>query len=409
MPTTRAPEEDGKARASWLVPGVRAIGGASLLSDLGHEIPTSLLPSFLSSTLHAPASALGLIEGIADLSAGAARLVGGPLADDPERRKATAVGGYVTTAVLSSAIGLAGAAWQVGALRSGAWFARGVRSPARNALLADLAPKAAYGRAFGFERAMDNLGAIGGPLLALVLVWVVGVRTAILLSVIPGTLAAFAILSAVRSAPRLAHRERRKLKMQFRVVLRGQLGRLVAGIAAFELANVAATALILQATRVLAGDHAHSAATRIALGLYAGYNLAAAVIAVPGGRLTDRRGPVAVLVLASVVFAVSFAGFAFAGGNVVLLALLFALGGIGIGLGETAQSAAIALSAPGDLRGSAFGLVAALQAAANFGASAVWGLLYTALSPKVAFLYLAGCSVVAAIAFAASRLGAAPA
>lgn len=391
----------------WFLPGVRAIGAASLLSDLGHEVPTALLPSFLSSTLGAPASALGLIEGIADLSAGVARFAGGPLADDPARRRRTAVGGYLTTAVFSSAIGLAGAVWQVGVLRSVAWAARGVRGPARNALLADIAPPSAYGRAYGFERAMDNLGAIGGPLLALLLVAVVGIRTAILVSFVPGALAALAIVAAVRAAPRLTVRERRALKIHVRAVVRGRLARILAGIAAFELANAAATVLILRATAVLEGQHSQATATKIALVLYAGYNLAATLVAVPGGHLTDRRGSVLVLVLGSLAFAGSFAGLAFTGPSVALLAVLFAAGGIGIGLGEAAQSAAVAASAPLELRGSAFGLVAALQAFANFAASAAWGLLYTEVSPKAAFLYLAGWSGVAAVAFAASRFGAA--
>ncbi len=156
-----ATEIVGEAR--WLTRGVGGIGIASLLSDLGHEVPTSLLPSFLTSTLRAPASALGVIEGVADGLAGAARLGGGALADDPGRRRSVAVGGYATTAVLSGLIGAAGAAWQVGVLRAGAWTARGLRVPARNALLADVVPAAVYGRAYGFERAMDNLGAIGGP------------------------------------------------------------------------------------------------------------------------------------------------------------------------------------------------------------------------------------------------------
>src|SRR5439155_22667520 len=200
-----------------------------------------LLPAFLSDTLGLGASraaaALGLIEGIADGASGAARFAGGPLADDPARRRATAVGGYATTAVLSSLIGAAMAAWQVGVLRSLAWAARGVRGPSRNALLADIAPASAYGRAYGFERAMDNLGAIGGPLLALGLVALVGVRTAILISVIPGTLAAAAIVIAVRLAPRLAQRERRPVRLHVRAVLRGRLGRLMFGIVAFELAT----------------------------------------------------------------------------------------------------------------------------------------------------------------------------
>src|SRR3954451_5945193 len=112
MADDAAPE--APAEEPWLVPGVRAIGAASLLSDLGHEVPTSLLPSFLTTTLGAPAAALGLIEGIADGCAGMARFAGGALADDPERRRRAALGGYTATAVFSSLIGITTAVWQVG-------------------------------------------------------------------------------------------------------------------------------------------------------------------------------------------------------------------------------------------------------------------------------------------------------
>jgi MFS family permease len=188
-------------QARWLSPGIRGIGAASLVADVGHEIPTALLPNLLTATLGAPASALGLIEGVADGLAGAARLAGGAMADDPRRRRTVAVGGYTTTAVRSSLIGAATAVWQVAVLRAGAWAARGLRVPARNALLADIVPPSVYGRAYGFERAMDNLGAIVGPLLALALVGLVGVRTAIALSIIAGLLAALAIVYAIRHAP----------------------------------------------------------------------------------------------------------------------------------------------------------------------------------------------------------------
>lgn len=139
-PTTPPPVERSER---WLTPGVKGIGAASLLADLGHEIPTALLPSFLTSTLGAPAAALGAIEGISDGLAGAARLAGGALADDPARRRTTAVGGYTTTAVLSGLIGVAGTAWQAGILRAAAWTARGLRVPARNALLADTVTRSA--------------------------------------------------------------------------------------------------------------------------------------------------------------------------------------------------------------------------------------------------------------------------
>src|SRR5690606_38537047 len=91
-------------RGRWLNRGVGGIGSASFFADLGHEVPTALLPSFLTSTLGAPAAALGLIEGIADGCAGVAKVAGGALADDPVRRRRTAVGGYTATAVLSSLV-----------------------------------------------------------------------------------------------------------------------------------------------------------------------------------------------------------------------------------------------------------------------------------------------------------------
>jgi MFS family permease len=372
----------------WLGPGVAGIGTASFLADVGHEIPTALLPNLLTATLGAPAAALGLIEGIADGLAGTARLAGGAIADDPQRRRTQAVAGYTTTAVLSSLIGAATTVWQVAILRAGAWAARGLRVPARNALLADIVPAAVYGRAYGFERAMDNLGAIAGPLLALVLVGLVGVRTAIALSIIPGLLAALAIVYAIRHAPRAEQRQRQPLRLRIRPVLTGRLGRLMIGVSAFEFGNVAATLLILRASELLAQGRDPDRATQLALGLYVAYNLAATVASIPAGRLGDRRSPVLVLALGVGLFGLAYAGFAAGGTSVLALAPWFLAGGVAIGCVETAEHAAVAALAPFELRGSAFGLLAAVQSFGNLAASAVAGLLWTAVSPQVAFGYL---------------------
>jgi MFS family permease len=387
----------------WLTPGVGAIGTASLLADLGHEIPTSLLPSFLTSTLEAPAAALGAIEGVADGLAGAARFAGGALADDPHRRRDTAVAGYTATAVLTAAIGLSTTVWQVGVLRASGWAARGLRVPSRNALLADVVPVSAYGRAYGFERAMDNLGAIGGPLLALALVALVGVRTAIVLSIVPGLLAAVAIVIAIRAAPRLGVRERRPLRIQVRPVLRGGLGRLFLGVGAFEFGNAAATLLILRATDLLEQGRGHDGAVEIALLLYAGYSLAATLASIPGGHVADRHGNVRVLALGAAAFLIAYLGFGLVGSTVVGLALLFATAGVGIGLVETAEHAAVASLAPNEIRGSAFGLLAATQSFGNLAASATAGALWTLVSPRVAFLYLGAWMLMSLAAFAGAR------
>ncbi len=388
----RDPAAPGTGRRPWLTPGVGGIGTASFLADVGHEIPTSLMASFVTSTLGAPAAALGLIEGIAEGLAGAGRFVGGALADDPRRRRAVAVGGYSTTAVLSALIGVTTSVVQAGVLRGGAWAARGLRVPARNALLADVVPAAAYGRAYGFERAMDNLGAIIGPLLALALVGLVGVRTAILVSVVPGLLAAAAIVYAIRQAelPRVA--ERRRLRFRVRPVLRGQLGRVLAGFAAFEVGNVAATLLVLRATDLLRPGYGLDAATQLAIGLYVVYNVAATATSFPAGSISDRlgrRGPLLVTAVGVAAFLGAYLVFAVSGPVPALLGVAFALAGVGIGCAETAEHSAVAAFAPTALRGSAFGLLATVQAVGNVAASAVAGLLYTVASPAVAFGYLA--------------------
>ena len=382
---------------------MRGIGAASLLADAGHEIPTSLLPSLLTGTLGAPAAALGIIEGVADGLAGGARFAGGALADDPQRRRTIAVGGYATTAVLSSLIGVANAVWQVAVLRSAAWAARGLRVPARNALLADVVAPAAYGRAYGFERAMDNLGAIIGPLLGIALVAAVGIREAILLSIVPGLLAVGAIVYAIRAAklPRAA--ERRPIRIQVRPVLRGRLGRLIGAVSAFELGNIAATLLILRALELLEPAHGEDAAAQLGLALYTAYNVAATLVSVPAGRAGDRREPRVVLLAGAGAFALAYLLLALTGADLLLLAVGFVLAGIGIGCVETAEHAAVAALAPERLRGSAFGMLATVQSLGNLAASAVAGLLWTLVSPAAAFVYAAAWMLVALVAFVAIR------
>jgi MFS family permease len=389
-------------RTEWFTPGVRGIGAASLLSDLGHEVPTSLLPRFITS-LGGSAAVLGVIEGIADGLAGLARLGGGALADDPARRRATAVGGYTSVAILSGLIGAATSLWQVAVLRTSAWAARGLRVPSRNALLADATPPEAYGRAYGFERMMDNLGAIGGPILALALVAAFSVRTAILISIIPGLFATAAIVYAIRRLPRLGRRERSPIRLQVRPVLRARLGPLMLAVSAFELGNVAATLLILRATELLTPTEGADAATSTALLLYLAYNVAAALLSAPSGHLSDRTHPRVVLAGGVAAFLVAYGVFATSGPNVPVLLVAFVLAGVGIGCVETAEHAAVAVAAPVSIRGSAFGLLAAVQSFGNLAASAVAGLIWTLVSPTAAFLYMAVWMLLALVGLALSR------
>lgn len=383
----------------WLSPGVAGVGAASFFSDSGHEMTTSLLPTFLVGTLHASAGALGVIEGIADGLTGVMKLVGGPPANNPERRGPIAAGGYLGTAIATGAIGLATTVWQAGALRAFAWLSRGLRSPARDALLTTLAPAGAYGRAFGVERAGDNLGAVVGPLLAAGLVGWIGVRPTMLLAAVPGMFALVAILVAAREArQRLSTRpspgSAGRARFDFGALRRAGMLRAMTPVALFSLGNVATTLLILRATQLLTTDgRSLTAATQLAVLLYAGHNVVAALASLAGGSAVDRWGPRPVFAGAAAAYVLGYLGFAVGGATPAAIAISFALAGAGIGFAETAQSALVARLLPDAVRGSGFGTLGAVQAGGALLASAVAGILYTAASPAAAFGYAAGWMV----------------
>jgi MFS family permease len=376
------------AGAGWLTPGVTGVGAASFFSDSGHEIATAVLPSFITTVLHSSAAALGVIEGFSDALTGVAKLIAGPIANDPERRGRIASGGYLGTALATGAIGLVATVWQAGALRALAWVSRGLRSPARDSLLASLAPAAAYGRAFGLERAADNLGAVVGPLLAAGLVSWVGIRPAIYFAFAPGVAAAVAITVAARAARRQGAGPRASRRLNFAGLRESGVWRAMLPVAMFEGGNVASTLLILRATQLLhGGSRTAAAAASLAILIYAAHNALAALVAYLGGHWIDRVGPRFVFAAGGGLYVLAYAGFAVGPSAWPLLLLCFSLAGGAIGLAETAESTLVARALPDRLRGSGFGLLGGVQAAGDLLSTVVAGVLYTTVSATAAFAY----------------------
>lgn len=372
----------------WLTAGVGSVGAASLFSDSGHEIATAVLPSFLTTVLHSSAAALGFIEGFSDALVGVAKLVGGPLANDPRRRHRLASGGYVGTAVATGAIGLAATVWQAGLLRAIAWASRGIRSPARDTMLASLAPAHAYGRAFGLERAGDNLGAVIGPLLAAGLVTWVGIRPAFYVAFLPGLLAAVAITVAAREARRRGEAPGGRMRLQLGGLRRAGLVAPLLPVVLFEFGNVATTLLILRATQLLTtGGRSAAAATSLAILIYAAHNAFGSVVALAGGRWIDAAGPRVVFGAGAAVYVAAYAGFAVGPHSWWWLLVAFTLAGSGIGFAETAESTLVAHLLPAALRGSGFGVLGGVQAVGDLVSTVVVGVLYTTVSPTAGFGY----------------------
>ena len=162
----------------------------SLCSDMGHELTTSVLPLFLA-TFGGGAIALGTIEGVSDAASSLVKMWMSFESDRVGKRKPILAIGYLVTALMGC-FALVTAWWQLVIVRAIGWIGRGARGPLRDALLSESVPPEAHGRAFGFESAMDTLGAIIGPVIALSLIGVISLRHIFLVSFIPG-LAAFFI------------------------------------------------------------------------------------------------------------------------------------------------------------------------------------------------------------------------
>lgn len=187
---------------SWLNRTVLGVGLTSFFSDWSHETATAVLPAFLAVIGAGPAW-LGAIEGISDGLSSFAKLASGHFTDRLKHRKPLAVAGYAFTALATASFAFATHAYHVLLGRTAAWLGRGIRSPAKKALLAADTPPGAYGRAFGLERLMDTVGAIVGPLTALWLLEVTGhsYRKVFLWTLLPGLLAAVLFWLLVEKNP----------------------------------------------------------------------------------------------------------------------------------------------------------------------------------------------------------------
>jgi MFS family permease len=225
-----------------------------------------------------------------------------------------------------------------------------------------------------------------GPLLAAGLVTTIGIRDTLYLSAIPGALAAIAITIAAAEARKRHDVARRRFRLDFSGLREAGLVRPLIPIASFEFGNVATTLLILRATTLL---HSHgrtvSAATSLAVLIYAGHNLFGSAVAYGGGHWTDRAGPRRAFGLGAVLYAASYSLFALPFHAWPVFVVAFLLAGSGIGLAEPAESSLFAHLLPEQLRGSGFGLLGGVQSLGDFASSAVVGLLWTTVSPTAAF------------------------
>src|SRR3990172_1340156 len=380
--------EQTKPRARWLNRTVLGIGLASLFSDWSHEIATTVMPAFLA-TMGVAAFWVGLIEGVSDGLSSFAKMASGYYTDKLRRRKPIAVVGYLVTALGTASFGLATAAWHVLLARAFAWLGRGVRTPVRKALLAGAVTKETYGRAFGFERMMDTLGAIVGPATAFFLLQAVNHHypTLFALTLIPGLIAAGLIAFAVKEkerkpVPHVSFGERlRMLPPSFKKFL--------VAVGLFGAGDFAHTLLILLATQKLTPELGAAKAASIAVGLYVLHNMFCAGFAFIAGWLADRFAKHLVLATGYALAAVMALAIIFLPLTVWTLGAVFILGGVYVAMEETLEDSFCAELVGEEHHGMAFGTLATVNGVGDFLSSVVVGALWSAVGTAAAFGYSA--------------------
>jgi MFS family permease len=379
----------GDPKEHWLTRTVLGVGLTSLFSDWSHEIATVVLPAFLAAIGAGPAW-LGAIEGIADGLSSFTKIGAGYYTDRLKRRKPLAVFGYAFTALATASFAFATNAYHLLFGRSAAWLGRGVRSPAKRALLAADVPPSAYGRAFGLERLMDTIGAIVGPLTALWLLQVTNhnYRAVFLWTLVPGMIAVASFWLLVREHSIEARKNQSFLSGLG--ALPSCFWRFLLGVGVFGSGDFSHTLLILFAARMLAPAHGQAGAATLAVGLYTLHNVFYAASAYFSGWISDHI-PHRKIVLA--------AGYALAGVTAILLttspqhlwrlAVIFVLAGLYVGTEEALEDSLAAELIPREQHGMAFGTLAAVNAAGDFLSSLIVGFLWSAVSVRAAFSFSA--------------------
>ena len=394
--TDRTAPADTDPPKRWLNRTVAGAGLTSALGDFCYETTTVILPGFLA-VLGVPAAALGIIEGVADAVASFTKMVSGYIADRFGHRKALVLIGYGLTplgqALLAISLG-----WPLIFLgRMVSWFGKGLRGPLRDAIIVQAITPETRGRAFGFHRAMDTVGAIFGPLLGIALLgWAQGFgwrdpaaafRMAFWLTLIPGLLAVLAFLTLVRDPE---HSPNPGLKL-FRTLagLPARFRRYLAAVGIFAVGDFSHSLLILAATTLLTPSMGVIHAAQVAGLLYVGRNVVQVVTSYPVGVLADRLGPQRVLVAGYVLGVLTAilmaAAFAMGSDSLWVLGAVFCLAGLYVAVQEALESTVTAGMVAQDTLATSYGALGSVNGLGKLISSSAVGILWTAASPVVAF------------------------
>jgi MFS family permease len=371
---------------------VVALGLVSFFTDMSSEMIYPLLPVFLTATLGASAAYVGAIEGTAESVAALLKLASGWWSDRVRRRKPLVLIGYVIASLTRPLVAVAQTAAQVLAIRVTDRVGKGLRSSPRDALIADSVPASIRGRAYGFQRAWDNAGAVAGPLLAFALLQWEGLtmRHVFWLALVPGIVAVATVVWGVREVPKRVDRSGAPLDLT--QPMGGRFWAFMAVIFVFTLGNSTDAFLLLRARQL----GVPLALTPI---IWALLNAVKSVTNTPGGALSDRIGRRPTLVAGWTFYAAVYLAFAHASAEWQAWAL-FAVYGLYFGFAEGAERALVSDIVPPERRGTAFGWFNLAVGLGALPASLIFGIIWDRVGPDAAFTLGAALALLAAVGIA---------
>ncbi|HET7448649.1 MAG TPA: MFS transporter [Methyloceanibacter sp.] len=385
--------ERGLPRAVW------ALGLTSLFMDTSSELIHGLLPVFLVVTLGASATALGVIEGIAEATAQITRAFSGWLSDALGRRKALTVAGYGLAAATKPLFPLANSIGLVLVARFLDRIGKGIRGAPRDALVADVTSPEKRGEAFGLRQSLDTVGATLGPAAAIALMYLFNddIRTVLWFAVIPAVLAVVVLVLGVQEPAAVQSKARAPLRAK-------EIGQLpyaywlviIAGTV-FTLARFSEAFLVIRARD-------GGLALAWAPAVIAVMSLVYATSAYPAGKLQDKNGARPLLLAGLIALIAADLLLAF---NTTLVAIFLGicLWGLHMGFTQGVLAALIAETAPARLRGTAFGLFGLITGLAALIASVLAGLLWDMIGASATFLAGAAFAAISFAAFLLARRG----
>jgi len=376
---------------SGISKNVFVLGLVSFFNDVASEMIYPIVPIFLTSVLGAPVAIVGLIEGIAESTASVLKVVSGWLSDKWRKRKPFVVAGYAFSAISKILLSLAYSWPFVLFARFVDRFGKGTRTSARDALITESSENKVRGRAFGFHRTLDTLGAVVGPLIALLAIHFLdnNFRLIFFLAFIPAFIGILLLLFFVKEKKKEAnslntfHFNWRELNPSFKIFL------LISLI--FALGNSSDAFLILRAQNL-------GLSLILVVLAYVFFNFTYAIFSMPAGIISDKIGPKKVLLAGFLLFSAVYLFFGLAHSS-LLLWLLFPIYGIYMALTEGVGKAYISNLVPQEKVGTAFGVYQTTIGLCTFFASLIAGLLWTYIDVSTPFIFGSIMALISAFLF----------